>query len=670
MNKVQRVKLTAYVTPEGRESKTDKLIRWGVDNAYPDFLLELFDKSATHGAIVKGKVDYIVGRGVVNSDGNTAQWKPNRYMNAEEFLRRLAMDLEVFGGYAIQVIKRQDMRGVSEVYALPFQYLRKGKDDTILYYSEEWKKQPKQYQTMKRYYTGIQEESSVIYVSMYTSGNSQYPKPEYSQGISAIQTDKEIANFHLNNIANGFSAGTLISFNNGIPEVDEQDEIVAQIKGQHAGTDNAGEIVVVFSDGQDRAPTLLDLKGNDLDKKFDQLKQGTQEQIFIAHRVVSPMLFSVRTAGQLGGRSEILEAYEMFKKTYIEPKQRKLLDTLQYCSMLMGNSEVFKILELTPIDNEIPISDAAVSSSLNIDELRGIISDRYNIELKQPDVEAKGIDYEKKAAQSALRGTVGGITGIIEIVTQVNSGTIPANAAKEILIDLYGFDEATAIKILAKTDEGATIQQRFVNKLKCNHGKSDPTDTVLLEKFALLGESEDEFEVLHEMDVDITTRQIRVKQAELSDLGNKVLGAITENPKITAVTIAEALGESLENVVSELDKLSQYGYIRASDAGFESTSAGTKVSDAIKGGIEIQTRYRYAWADGFSDADLSSSREFCQTMLGSRKLYSRQDIDSIENDLGTDVWATRGGWYHDPERDVNLPYCRHVWKQVIVTKKK
>lgn len=592
MNKVVNIKLGAYRTPEGRETKSDKYISWGVDNGYPDYLLTLFDRSAAHGAIVKGKVDYISGEGVVNQDGNEPKWRPNRFMNASEFMRLLAMDLEVFGGYAIQVIRRMDGKGVSEVYHLPYQYLRLSKEKDKIFYSEKWKERPKTYKAFERYRLDSTEETSVMYERLYSSGNTAYPKPEYSQGIVSIQTDAEIANWHLNNIVNGFSAGTMISFNNGIPTDEEQDDIVKQVKAQHGGSDNAGDIVVVFSDGQDRAPTILDLKGNDLDKKFEQLKAGVQEQIFVAHRVVSPMIFGVRTPGQLGGRSEMIEAYEMFKRTYIEPKQRRLIKALQYCAMIMGYSEVLNVIPLAPIGIDLPLSESTIATNLSRSEIRQLISEKFGLQLE---------------------------------------------------------DEVQAIQ--------------------CKHSKHD-NDAEILKLFKTLGQPVDLFEILDECEVDIASKQIRVKQAELSDIEKKALAVIRDNPKITAVSIAEALDVDVETVLKAIDVFSEKGFVRASDAGFETTSRGTKVADANDSGVELLTLYRYSWAAGFSDADLETSREFCREMLAENKLYSRQEIDSIENDLGSDVWATRGGWYHDPNRDVNLPYCRHVWKQVIVTRKK
>jgi len=63
------------------------------------------------------------------------------------------------------------------------------------------------------------------------------------------------------------------------------------------------------------------------------------------------------------------------------------------------------------------------------------------------------------------------------------------------------------------------------------------------------------------------------------------------------------------------------------------------------------------------------SREFCQTMMSIGKLYSKEEIQALSNGQGTDVWRYRGGWYHNPNTDVNVPSCRHTWNQVLVRKK-
>ena len=62
-----------------------------------------------------------------------------------------------------------------------------------------------------------------------------------------------------------------------------------------------------------------------------------------------------------------------------------------------------------------------------------------------------------------------------------------------------------------------------------------------------------------------------------------------------------------------------------------------------------------------------TSRPFCKKMVSLDRLYSRQDIDFISSKLGYDVWSMRGGFYHNPKYDVTTKFCRHIWKQNIVS---
>ena len=49
--------------PEYKEKKGIGYMLYGDRNDYPNYLVELFNKSAKHNAIVKSKVHYITGNG-------------------------------------------------------------------------------------------------------------------------------------------------------------------------------------------------------------------------------------------------------------------------------------------------------------------------------------------------------------------------------------------------------------------------------------------------------------------------------------------------------------------------------------------------------------------------------------------------------------------------------
>lgn len=51
-------------------------------------------------------------------------------------------------------------------------------------------------------------------------------------------------------------------------------------------------------------------------------------------------------------------------------------------------------------------------------------------------------------AKAKLKGTVGGVQGVLQIQASVASGITDYKAATTLLYEIYGFDEATAKRIL------------------------------------------------------------------------------------------------------------------------------------------------------------------------------------------------------------------------------
>jgi hypothetical protein len=94
---------------------------------------------------------------------------------------------------------------------------------------------------------------------------------------------------------------------------------------------------------------VIPLNGNDLVDKFTQLNEQCRDEIFIGHKIVSPMLFGVRVEGTLGGRNEILEAYELLNSGYIEPKQKTLQATFNMCNRLYGGQSMLIIKPSKPM---------------------------------------------------------------------------------------------------------------------------------------------------------------------------------------------------------------------------------------------------------------------------------------------------------------------------------
>lgn len=333
----QRINFHDNKLPAFKENKAKGFITYGEDNLYPDFLIELYNKSPKHNAIVSAKASYIAGVGTAIKGSDTAiiakaQQKVdaiNAYESLDELKVKIADDLELFNGFALEVIWSRDKSKISEIYHLPFQKVRKSLDGNFVY-CEDWTDRKAEHIPYNAFNPITRESKQLYYCQLYRAGQGVYPLPDYVGGLKYIEIDTEISNWHLNSIKNGFSAQTLIQLFKGVPTPEEARKTERGLKKSYTGTDNAGGLIIQYNDPNEKESVISNLQPSDFDKQFDILNKTVQQEIFVSHKVNSPMLFGVRVEGQLGGRSELIEAYEMFQSSYVEPRQKKLDDTLTY----------------------------------------------------------------------------------------------------------------------------------------------------------------------------------------------------------------------------------------------------------------------------------------------------------------------------------------------------
>ena len=109
--------------PKFEEKRGKNYVEFGAKNNYSNYLIELFGESPKHGAIVKGKVNYIYGKGfadvpkVANVEGET--WN--------QILKRSILDDELHGGFYLQIVYNLNKQ-IAGVYHIEFQKVRVSKD--------------------------------------------------------------------------------------------------------------------------------------------------------------------------------------------------------------------------------------------------------------------------------------------------------------------------------------------------------------------------------------------------------------------------------------------------------------------------------------------------------------------------------------------------------------
>ena len=732
--------------PKFLEKKNKNLVFFGEDNLYPYELIDLYNDSSTHNAVVNGKVGYIVGNGLESENINVKKWLASANISEDwtSLLKRISLDYELFNGYAIEVVKT---RAGNQYFHLDFANIRLGLDGSIKY-AEDWvtekgtKNSKPTIRDFERYNPRDEEQRrGVIYHVDYRPNLKHYPLPVYVGSLAEIRTDVQIGDYWLNEVENGFVGGTLIQHNNGVPETEEELRSFEKSFQGKFGKATGTKIVHLFSPSKENSSEISSLNGNDLHERYLEMSRRVKESIFIGHRVTNPILFGVKEEGQLGARNELDLAYEIFTNTYVSERQNTLLATIKKVALFdLGISDI-EIKPLKPID-AIDLTSDIILANLDRDEIRELITEQTGLELQEAitepseeDIELSDElcseecygkdckkedcdkynssddfgaadkfetynDYPKAASRNAKTalnyadkngwGSCGTPVGK-KRANQLANGD---NISRDTIARMAAFerhrknskkklgDGCGRLMWLAwGGDEGVAWAQRKLKQIDsekmCSCSKfSDDTD--LSHLFENIGESLDNYEIVDKFDVKLGEDGSPIEFAtEEQELERELLATIKANPGASMLTIAELLEISPEIALETLEVLETAELLSIEGTILNLTDVGERIEESIDVPTAV-VRYKYSLRpDAPALKPGGESRGFCQKMMSLNKVYSKQEIEFLRNDMKssgisknvTNVWLARGGWYTPQGQSTSLPYCRHIWEQVIVRRK-
>lgn len=333
VDKKQNIKVLGFEKaniPSPREFLTndkDRLVNYGTNNLYPAFLLHLYGSSPIHSAIINAKATYLIGDGLKDG-GKDVSIKVNEQESFEEFVRKCVLDYLIFNAFAVEVVYNSFGEPI-EYYWVPVQNVRTNQNKSYFWYNEDWKTTTKGTRFDRFGTEG--EDSKIFYFDGYfPNPNKVYPVPDYAGCITSISTDIAIRDFNLNNIKNQFSVSTLITFFNGsnIPN-EVKREIEKDLRQSYSG-ENGKKLIIDYQNPNGKSADVRNISPGDWDKAYEAIGKNVADDIYRGHQVTSPMLFGVKTEGQLGGATELETAYEIFKNTYIRGKRNELEGAINY----------------------------------------------------------------------------------------------------------------------------------------------------------------------------------------------------------------------------------------------------------------------------------------------------------------------------------------------------
>ena len=645
--------------PEYKEKKGEGYMQYGQNNDYPQYLLDLFNKSAKHNAIVRGKVNYIVGNGWAGEQPIVKQ--VNREETLNDLTKKVALDLELFGGAYIQVIWGVLGETIAELWHCDYTKIRTNKDNTQFWYKEDWKATRNQekaevYSAFNpKNPTGVQ----ILYVKEYRPGMNVYSLPGYFGALNYIESDVEVSKHVLGNAQTGFSASKLITLPNGEPSPDEKRAVSRQFDNMYTGADGKKYLLAFVNDAT-RKPIVDDLGASDLTKEdFSRVDELIQTNIFSGHQITSPDLFGIATPGQLGSRQQMRDSYEIFNNTYVRYKQMQLEGVFNMLGQYAGVTEELKLQPTDPIGIEF---------SENI--IKEVAPKEWILEKLGIDPTQYGLPTETEQPMAASPLSV-----------------------NEHIKGLKGREWQNMQRIIRDFNKGKITREQASSMLKGGYALSDEEVATWLGAEDLEF-SEADFQVFFEFGEDRSNYEVIKSKTRFSDdadfemfadvtqLQSNILDLIVKDKRITPEVIADTLKEDIGAVKRVIDTLIEKGFIKTTEVkqgkGIDSniiierelTQPIGKIVEAIKPQTtQILIRYTYEWKAGFNDGDLDTSRPFCKYLVTANKFYTRSDIEQMSARLGYSVWDRRGGWYTKPGTNTHSPSCRHEWRSNIVKRK-
>ena len=345
----------------GTDNTSTPWVNFGKKNNYDTSLLELYHNSVVHAACIDFLTNAIIGEGVDYARmqiNNENELVPNYLETWDDLLRKVAQDLCIFGGYAIQIIKNRNDKTYS-FFHQPFstvRFARKNDNGEIekAFLCKDWsntiKNKPVEIEllnTTDDVNLSLGKPYLLTYVS-YNIFDEYYPSPHYVSAIDAIRTDIKLKNYDLNCVTNNFSPNGILTLNQ-VADDDERRLILDNIQSSFTGDDNSNNLIITFRNNSDDKPVEFtpieqNQKGVNL---FADTNDRTTNRILSAHRLSKALIGMTIDDAGFASEGAILETqFNLANKIIINGLRKKITT---YVNALLKMNGIEQEIYLKPL---------------------------------------------------------------------------------------------------------------------------------------------------------------------------------------------------------------------------------------------------------------------------------------------------------------------------------
>ena len=438
-------------------NKSDKIIFNGENNDYAEKVELFIENSITASSSSNVFKRFLIGLG----DQNLKDFAPNKYQKFDEFLDKIAEDYKDHRGFAI-LVKYNPLGEKKEFHNVPFTDIRIERVDsqnkpTRYIKCRDWNNISEVKEAEAFPYFAFNDTPDIVQEQIKSVGFNKYKgqifywhgsKSKYHYPIAFIHsvmndadTEHRIQIHRNKRIRGGMLNKKIIVTPPSIPEQlnapdhtlteldlalkrdclnkkTEMDELLSKFV---SAENNEGLLHLEMQydgDDLDKMFKVIDFKAESEDGFFKENEDRIKRNIRACYFNIPPILIDSDNSF-FGSSGEAIEQLKDFYEQNVKPERIKFERALSKCLSIE--------VKLTPLIGTVDIAT--------------------NTNGQQP---IKRVENE---AAANLRGSVGGVQGILAIQQSVNAGTTSYESALATLIEIYDFTEEKAKKILGEKNE-------------------------------------------------------------------------------------------------------------------------------------------------------------------------------------------------------------------------
>lgn len=424
----------------------------GVNNSNYKTLKDAYDDSPTNQSIINSFVNFMYADGIKNvgSDLNVSL-----YLD-EDSVELICLDTKLFGGFALQPIwnDSEKDRKILKFEYIPIECLAVELDNSKVnpkvigyWYSYDWTLPAIHQPVQCKKFDGTYQGGVEIIVIQRVSKNRFFPLPDYFSCINYCIAEGFLGNNTKTHFQFENKITTVINFNGGKQgSASEQvkKEKAEEVKRNYTGGSPKHHVVVSYNNDALDATTIDQVETPQLNQQNVFFAEESERKIIVGHSAPK-ILFagSNNASGFSSNADEILVATKEMYRRNINPLRKVVLD---------GLNKLFKL-----IDPAVKLEFVDFEEFRRVEEIS-----------EEGAPAAKAPDEETLKAQAQLKGSVGGVTSLLEIQSSYAQGLTDYESAVSMLDIIFGYDRATAIRLLGEPKIADPVQmsaQGFLSKL-------------------------------------------------------------------------------------------------------------------------------------------------------------------------------------------------------------